>query len=327
MAQNDQTAAATFEAKIQEYVGKMEGPPYTCPDVVSEPMIRQWCEVMGDENAVYTDPVFAKESAHGGVVAPPTMMQSWDMRGYPMHDPSQIQNTQRELHRIFDEAGYTGVVATDTEQEFLRYLKPGDSVTSETRIESISEEKATGLGLGYFIVTRTTFQDQHSEDVGWLTFRVLKFKPAQQAAVAADSPAQPAKPRRIRSPEGHDNAWWWEGFRNQKILIQKCSDCGVLRHPCRPMCGECQSMQWESIEASGKGTIHSFTVIHYPPVPGYDYPLPVGLIDLEEGTRIVANIKGCEPADIQIGMKVEGIVERVSDDDDLMLPFFYKLPA
>ena len=327
MPQSDQTAQAAFEAKIHEYVGKMEGPPHTCPDVVSEPMIRHWCEVMGDENAVYTDPAVAKDSAHGGIVAPPTMLQSWDMRGYPMHDPSQIQNTQRELHRIFDEAGYTGVVATDTEQEFLRYLKPGDSVTSETRIESISEEKATGLGLGYFIVTRTTFRDQDSEDVGWLSFRVLKFKPAQQPAVAGDSPAMPVKPRRIRSPEGHDNGWWWEGFRNQKILIQKCSDCGVLRHPCRPMCGECQSMKWESIEASGKGTVHSFTVVHYPAVPGYDYPLPIGLIDLEEGTRIVANIKGCEPEDIQIGMKVEGIVERISDDDDLMLPFFYKLPA
>jgi uncharacterized OB-fold protein len=329
MAQSEQTAKSVFESRIQEYVGRLEGPPYTCPDTVNEPMIRHWCEVMGDESPVYTDPVLAQNSAHRGIVAPPTMLQTWDMRGYPMHEPSQIKNTQRELHRIFDEAGYTGVVATDTEQEFLRYLKPGDSVTSETRIESISDQKATALGLGYFIVTRTHFTDQNAEPVGWLSFRVLKFKPAQQAdtAAATDSPAQPGKPQRIRSPEGHDNGWWWEGFRNHKILIQKCSDCGELRHPCRPMCGACQSMQWESIEASGKGTIHSFTVIHYPPVPGYDYPLPVGLIDLEEGTRIVANIKGCEPGEIQIGMKVEGIVERVSEDDSLMLPFFYKVPA
>ena len=290
-------------------------------------MIRHWCEVMGDENPIYTDPEGAKSSRHGGIVAPPTMMQTWDMRGFPMHEPSQIQNKQRELHRIFDEAGYTGVVATDTEQEYHRYLKPGDSVTAHTTIESISEEKATGLGVGYFIVTRTVFTDQDGEEVGWLTFRVLKFKPAQQPAAAADPSAAPARPQRIRSPEGHDNAWWWEGFRNNKLLIQKCSDCGVLRHPPRPMCGECQSTSWETVEASGRGTVHSFTVIHYPPVPGYDYPLPVGLIDLEEGTRIVANIKGCEPEDIHIGMKVEGIVEQASDDDDLMLPFFYKVPA
>ena len=59
------------------------------------------------------------------------------------------------------------------------------------------------------------------------------------------------------------------------------------------MCGKCQSTEWESVEASGKGTVHSYTVLHYPPIPGYDFPIPVGLIDLEEGTRIVSNIVGC----------------------------------
>ena len=314
---------AAFEAKIQEYVGKQEGPPFTCPDTVNEPMIRHWCEVMGDENPIYTDPAQAKESIHGGLVAPPSMLQVWDMRGYPMHDPSLIQNAQRELHAIFDEEGFTGVVATNTEQEFLRYLEPGDSVTSETTIESISEQKATALGVGYFIVTRTTFKDQRGEDIGWLTFRVLKFRPNQQPAAAGEAAAAPAKPRRIRSPEGPDNAWWWQGFRDGKLLIQKCSDCGILRHPCRPMCGDCQSTNWESIEASGKGTVHSYTVMHHPPVPGYGFPIPIGLIDLEEGTRIVANIKGCEPDDIHIGMKVECLIEAAGEDDDLMLPFFY----
>ncbi|MEE2677430.1 MAG: bifunctional MaoC family dehydratase N-terminal/OB-fold nucleic acid binding domain-containing protein [Myxococcota bacterium] len=314
---------AAFEAKIQEYVGKQEGPPFTCPDTVNEPMIRHWCEVMGDENPIYTDPAQAKESIHGGLVAPPSMLQVWDMRGYPMHDPSLIQNAQRELHAIFDEEGFTGVVATNTEQEFLRYLEPGDTVTSETTIESISEQKATALGVGYFIVTRTTFKDQRGEDIGWLTFRVLKFRPNQQPAAAGEAAAAPAKPRRIRSPEGPDNAWWWQGFRDGKLLIQKCSDCGILRHPCRPMCGDCQSTNWESIEASGKGTVHSYTVMHHPPVPGYGFPIPIGLIDLEEGTRIVANIKGCEPDDIHIGMKVECLIEAAGEDDDLMLPFFY----
>ena len=89
------------------------------------------------------------------------------------------------------------------------------------------------------------------------------------------------------------------------------------------MCGDCQSTNWESIEASGKGTVHSYTVMHHPPVPGYGFPIPIGLIDLEEGTRIVANIKGCEPDDIHIGMKVECLIEAAGEDDDLMLPFFY----
>jgi uncharacterized OB-fold protein len=312
----------TFEAKLREFVGVKEGPPFTCPDVVNEPMIRHWCEVMGDENPAYLDPALAKETVHGGIVAPPTMLQTWDMRGYAMRDPALIQNKQRELHAVFDQAGYTGVVATDTEQEVTRYLRPGDQISSETTIESISEEKATALGIGYFIVTRTVFSDQHGEDVGWLTFRVLKFKPAQQPQAASDAgAAQPSKPTRIRSPRGHDNAWWWEACDVGRLLIQKCSDCGALRHPPRPMCGRCQSTAWTSVEASGRGTLHSYTVLHHPIIPGYDFPLPVGLIDLEEGTRIVANIAGCEPEDIHIGMKVECMFEDV--DESMKLPFFY----
>jgi uncharacterized OB-fold protein/acyl dehydratase len=313
---------AAFEAKIREYVGLEEGPPYTCPDAVNEAMIRHWCEAMGDANPAYLDPAAAKRSVHGGIVAPPTMLQVWDMRGFPMHDPSLLPpNKQRELHGVFDAAGYTGVVATDTEQEFRRYLRPGDRITAHTVIESISEEKATALGTGHFVVTRTRFTDQKGEEVGSLSFRVLKFRPNRPAAQPAAEGGAPAKPRRIRSPRGFDNAWWWEACDQGKLLIQKCSDCGALRHPPRPMCGRCQSSRWEAIPASGRGTVHSYTVLYHPPIPGYELPLPVGLIDLEEGTRLVANIAGCKPEDIRIGMKVECQFEAV--DDAMKLPVFY----
>jgi uncharacterized OB-fold protein len=87
------------------------------------------------------------------------------------------------------------------------------------------------------------------------------------------------------------------------------------------MCGECQSTEWSSVEASGKGTVHSYTVLHHPPIPGYDLPCPIGLIDLEEGTRVVANISGCAIDDVHIGMKVECRFENV--DDETKLPFFH----
>jgi acyl dehydratase/ribosomal protein S27AE len=243
-----------FEAKIQEYVGVKEGPPGSGPDLVNEPMIRHWCETLGDENPVYVDPNAAKDSVHGGIVAPPTMLQAWVMVGYPMHDPALVKpNKQNELHALFDEHGYTGVVATDTTQEYTRYLHPGDQVTAETTIESISEQKATALGIGYFIETRTVFSDQNGEDLGWMSFRVLKFQPGEQPTATQADDGAPAKPTRIVSPRGHDNAWWWEACDKGKLLIQKCSSCGALRHPPRPMCGKCQSTAWESIESSGNG--------------------------------------------------------------------------
>jgi acyl dehydratase len=167
-----------LEERVRSYVGLEEGPPWTCPDAVNEPMIRHWCEAMGDALPVYVDAERAQQSVHGGIVAPPAMLPVWEMRGYAMHDPTLLPpNRQRELHGVFDAAGYTGVVATDAEQEFRRYLRPGDRVTAHTRIEAISEQKTTALGTGYFIVTRTRFTDQRGEEVGTQTFRVLKFRP------------------------------------------------------------------------------------------------------------------------------------------------------
>jgi len=61
-------------------------------------------------------------------------------------------------------------------------------------------------------------------------------------------------------------------------------------------------------------------VNHYPQVPAFDYPLPVGLIELEEGTRLVADLVGIEPSDVRIGMPVE--VEWQDLDPDLTLPAF-----
>ncbi len=313
---------AELEAKLQEYVGTKEGAPITGPDLVNEPMIRHWCQAMGDENPAYLDAAIAKQTPHEGIVSPPTMLQAWHLPGYPMSDPSRLPtNRQRELHALLDSHGYTGVVATDCEQEYQRYLRPGDRVSGETTFESISEEKATALGIGYFIVTRTVFSDQNGDEVGWMTFRVLKFKPAAQPAAAAPDAAAPSKPVRIRAPRAHDNGWWWEGVDEEKLLIQRCSECSRLRHPPRPMCPGCQSTKWESIESTGKGTVYSYTVLHHPPIPGYDFPLPVALIDLEEGTRLVANVAGCKPEDVHIGMKVECLIEPA--DEGMKLPFFY----
>jgi uncharacterized OB-fold protein/acyl dehydratase len=284
-------------------------------------MIRHWCEAMGDRNPVYTDSAVAARSVHGGVVAPPTMLQAWTMPGIAAaYDLGSLKDAQRELHALLSEHGYTGVVATDTRQTYARYLQPGDRISAVTLIESISEQKTTALGAGYFIETRTRFLDQRGEDVGSMTFRVLKFKPARQLRAAASDAATPAAPRRLRPPRAHDNGWWWEAIDRGELRIQRCSSCGTLRHPPRPMCHVCQSQAWDSVAASGRGTLHSYVIVHHPPIPGYEYPLAVGLVALEEGTRIVSNLVDCRRDEIQIGMLLECAIRRV--DDELALPLF-----
>ena len=316
-----------LEAKLRAFVGRQTGPPSTGPDPVNEAMIRHWCEAMGDLNPVYTDRAVAEKSVHGGLVAPPTMLQAWSMRGMAMaQQVEDASDEQLAVHRLLTSAGYPSVVATNSEQGYTRYLRPGDEVVASTVIEAISEQKATALGVGYFIDTRTIFTDQHGDELGWMTFRVLKFTPNQMtpegsAGAKADTQAAPQKPRRLRPPLGHDNQWWWEGIAAGELRIQRCKECGTLRHPPRPMCGKCQSIEWDWIVSKGAGSVYSFVVLHHPPVPGYEYPLPVVLVDLDEGTRIVANVAGCAPGEIRIGMRVQARIEPA--DDEMKLPFFH----
>jgi len=314
-----------FEAKIRAYVGREMGPPKRGNDDVNLAMIRHWAEVTGDENPVYTDAEFAAASSKRGIIAPPTMLLIWAMEGYPMCQPrTDNVDVQRELHNVFEAHGFTGVLGTNTITEFYRDLRPGDQVTSYTVIDSITGPKKTARGYGYFIETVARFTDQNGEDVGRQVFRTLRFVPSAEIVAAkaeAAGDAKPVAPTRIQSPRGHDNAWWWEAIDQGRLLIQRCKSCGTLRHPPRPMCGNCQSVEWDSIESSLEGEVFSYTEVNYPKFPGYPYPLVCGLIQLKEGTRLVANIVGCDPEKVHVGMKVKGKVERV--DEKTVLPNFY----
>jgi uncharacterized OB-fold protein len=125
---------------------------------------------------------------------------------------------------------------------------------------------------------------------------------------------------RIKPPRGHDNAWWWDMAADGKLGIQRCSGCNTLRHPPRPMCGDCHSLEWEKVAASGRGTVYSFTVLHHPQFPGFEYPLIIILVDLEEGTRVTSQLVDCEPGDVEFGMAVE--VQIHEDPDGFKLPVF-----
>jgi uncharacterized OB-fold protein len=243
------------------------------------------------------------------------MLQAWVMRGVRPR-PSTGGNARDELMRTLDDAGFTSVVATNCEQEYHRYLHLGDHLSTTTTIESVSEEKATGLGVGHFVTTRVDYRTDDGELVGTMRFRILKFRPG----TGRSTPEQRERPLRPRPALTRDNAFWFEGARQHRLLIQRCARCGTLRHPPRPMCSKCRSYDWDVVDASGRGTVYSFVVNHYPQVPAFDYPLAIGLIELEEGTRLVANVVGIDPSDIRVGMPVR--VEWVDHDPELSLPAF-----
>jgi uncharacterized OB-fold protein/acyl dehydratase len=282
-------------------------------------MIRQWAEVIGDSNPAYTDAAWATQSARGKTIAPPAMMYVWGQEGFAV-TTGRASDAQSDLVNLFNEHGYTGVLGTNVKQEYFKEVSPGDNVAMSMVIDNISERKTTARGPGYFFETLATFTNQHGEKIGTQRFKVLKFIPQEQPATAASEEAIKV-PTRIPSPRGHDNKWWWEACDAGKVMIQRCKQCQTLRHPPRPMCAECQSMEWDAIESTLDGEILSHTELHHPRIPGYQYPLVCAVIKLAEGTNLVANVVGCEPADVHIGMQVKGVVEQV--DEKTMLPQFY----
>jgi uncharacterized OB-fold protein len=111
--------------------------------------------------------------------------------------------------------------------------------------------------------------------------------------------------RRPRPGITHDNRFFWDGVNAGKLLIQRCADCKELRHPPAPMCPHCRSTEWNTVEASGRGTIYSFVFHHHPTIPPFEAGHPIALIELEEGTRIVTDLVGARPEQIAIGITVE----------------------
>ncbi|MGW6686600.1 bifunctional MaoC family dehydratase N-terminal/OB-fold nucleic acid binding domain-containing protein [Streptomyces sp. NPDC054961] len=322
----DEASAAGFHALLKAFEGQPAAAGGQGKDAVNEPMIRHWCEAMGDANPAYTGP---------DAIAPPTMLQAWTMGGLSGH--SDRSSAYDELFALLDGAGCTSVVATDCEQEYLRPLRPGDAITFDAVIESVSARKTTKLGTGHFVTTRMDVR-ANGELAGTHRFRILKYAPAAKPAAqraarqaapqaaapqAAQRPAQPLPKKPAQRPRpviNRDNQGFWDGVRDHKLLIQRCTACATLRFPWLPGCNACASPDWDTIEACGSGTVFSYVVMHHPPFPAFDPPYAVALVELAEGVRMVSNITGVPHDKVRIGLPVR--LEFLRVDEELELPVF-----
>ncbi len=308
--------------RLRELVAAGASDAVSARDPVNEPMIRHWCDAVGDRNPVYTDPELAERSLHGGIVAPPTMLQAWTMPGLAPRPEGSGGGATQSLIQLLDEAGFTSIVATNSRQEYRRYLRPGDRLSAEMSIADVSEEKQTALGRGHFFTQRITWLDQQGEVVGVMDFRMLKFAPKQAAAAGPAGDPAAARPRRPRPSTNADSAFFWEGLAQGVLRVRRCLGCGALSHPPEPMCSTCQSLDWEPIDLSGRGRIYSYVVAHHPPIPPFRYPHPIALVELEEGPRVVAELVGVAADAIEIDAPVEAVFEPAEEGDDLVVPRF-----
>jgi uncharacterized OB-fold protein len=138
-----------------------------------------------------------------------------------------------------------------------------------------------------------------------------------------DAPELPegAKPRVPPIPDA-DSAAFWSATNEGRLLVQHCNNCGCNQLYGRALCTNCHSDELEWIETAGLGTVYSRTVIRQNPSRAYRHllPLVVALVDLDEGPRLMTNVVGSEPDDVQIGARVKVRFERVSDE--AALPMF-----
>ncbi|MFJ6832757.1 bifunctional MaoC family dehydratase N-terminal/OB-fold nucleic acid binding domain-containing protein [Streptomyces sp. NPDC091209] len=301
--------------RLKGYEGRAATVGGVGKDPVNLPMIRHWCEAMGDTCPAYDGP---------DAVAPPTMLQAWTMGGLGGH-PGR-SGAYDELLRLLDGAGYTSVVATDCEQEYVRPLRPGDEITFDAVVESVSGRKTTKLGTGYFLTTRMDIR-AGGELAGTHRFRILKYVPAQRSPKGPAGPGDAPGPAEAKSGRlrprpviNRDNAGFWEGVERHRLLIQRCTACGALRFPWLPGCGACGCPDWDTVESRGEGIVYSYVVMHHPPFPAFGPPYAVALIELAEGVRIVSNVVGVPHDEVRIGMPVRLEFQRY--DEELELPVF-----
>jgi uncharacterized OB-fold protein/acyl dehydratase len=286
--------------------------PRVARHAVGTPAIADWCDAMGDDNPCYTDAEYAAKSVHGGLVAPAATLDIWVRPGLPAQSPEGRRGDDPQSHVItmLEAEGYVGVVAVNSELEIARYLRPGELIQGVQVLEEVSEEKQTGLGIGHFLTTRTRFSNSDGEHVGDLLFRILKFKPgtgASPKSAESDKPAPPPSDpsMRPRPAINLDNQVLWDGYRKHELRLPQCKSCQRVFFPSSPRCAECGSFDMGYLVSSGKGTLYSHVAVNYPQVPGFTYPIAVGLVELENGARMVADLVGVTPEQLTIGMPLE----------------------
>ena len=341
-----------FLVELRSQVGNT-GSSMVARDPVNQSTIRNWCDAMSEANPYYTVPEIADSGPFDGIVAPPAMLQVWTMTGLvprtPIPNPAYGGDLQlgqepepstepsTSTYDLLNDAGFGSVVATNCEYVFHRYLRLGDLISGTTKVVDVSEEKTTGLGVGHFVTTETEYVDQNGEPVGSMFFRILKFKPGSGRKAKEDPKVQAleeaglnpqeylstlVRPTRPRPQWNQDQEWFWEGLKEHELRIQRFTDDGTLVFPPANANPITHSMDYDWVVASGKGTLYSHTVVHYPQVPSFDYPLIVGVVELEEGVRIISNIVNIKPEQIEIGMPLEVCFPDTNSDEGIVLHQF-----
>jgi uncharacterized OB-fold protein len=115
---------------------------------------------------------------------------------------------------------------------------------------------------------------------------------------------------------------FWDGCREGRFLVRRCRACGAFHFYPRPFCPECWSPDVEWVEATGRATLYTWSVVHSNDLPPFNERVPyvAAVVDLEEGPRVMTNVEGCDHDALEIGMPL--VVDYRAISDDVTIPVF-----
>ena len=125
-------------------------------------------------------------------------------------------------------------------------------------------------------------------------------------------------PRPFPQPD-RDSAPFWQAQANHQLKFQRCSVCQYVRYPIGPLCPQCRSFEFAWITSSGRGTIYSYTVVRHQTHPAFAVPYTIVLGQMEEGPRLIAQLRAPSDTPINIGAPVRIEWEALPEQD---LPVF-----
>jgi uncharacterized OB-fold protein len=115
---------------------------------------------------------------------------------------------------------------------------------------------------------------------------------------------------------------YWEGAGRGELVLQRCRSCDAVQHRPRAFCVSCSSDSIEHFVASGRGSVHTYTITQQNQARGFREAVPYVLayVELEEGPRLLTNVVGCEPDTVRIGLPVQ--VDFAPAENGLGVPRF-----
>lgn len=110
---------------------------------------------------------------------------------------------------------------------------------------------------------------------------------------------------------------YFDALKSGVFRIQRCTACSRHVFYPRVLCTHCGSPDLAWVDASGKGTVYSTTVVRRKADAGGD--VNIALIELEENVRMMSRVEGMPPDDVRIGLPVKAVI--VTENDQPLVVF------